>query len=176
MRKKGFTLIELLVVVAILGILASVGVLAYNGYIYGVRVSVAKSNYNQVVKSIKSEMRKCDLGESLVMGFISCSLSIDQRAGALTNSSNTAKIQNFFSEMRNPFCGNLHSCAAPNDPPTHTGTPGAPGWIGISSNAVPLGVFVSSPVAYYRNNTKVELSCTRFPKDPNCWTVFIPIE
>ena len=74
MKKKGFTLIELLVVVAIIGILASVGVLAYNGYIYGVRVSVAKNNYNQVVKSIKSEMRKCDLGESSIMdNKVSCS-------------------------------------------------------------------------------------------------------
>ena len=31
-KEKGFTLIELLVVVAIIGILASVGVVAYNGY------------------------------------------------------------------------------------------------------------------------------------------------
>ena len=50
MTAKAFTLIELLVVVAIIGILAAVGVVAYNGYTGAAKVSAAKSNHNTMVK------------------------------------------------------------------------------------------------------------------------------
>ena len=55
-RNKGFTLIELLVVVAIIGILASVGVVAYNGYTESAKKASAGSNHNSVKKWIQNEI------------------------------------------------------------------------------------------------------------------------
>ena len=45
MKTKAFTLIELLVVVAIIGILAAVGVVAYNGYTSAAKINAVKSNF-----------------------------------------------------------------------------------------------------------------------------------
>ena len=61
MKRNGFTLIELLVVVAIIGILAAVGVVAYNGYTSAAKKSAAKSNHKNVLKFISTEMQKCEI-------------------------------------------------------------------------------------------------------------------
>ena len=66
-KQKAFTLIELLVVVAIIGILAAVGVVAYNGYTSAAKVNAVKSQHSTVIKFISSEMKKCMLGEKLIL-------------------------------------------------------------------------------------------------------------
>lgn len=45
---KGFSLIELLVVVAIIGALAAIGTVAYNGYVGSAKASAAKSSLQQI--------------------------------------------------------------------------------------------------------------------------------
>ena len=68
-NNKGFTLIELLVVVAIIGILAAVGVVAYNGYTKSAKINASKSNQGAVTKYLAAEIQKCNIGtETTAMG------------------------------------------------------------------------------------------------------------
>ena len=101
-NNKGFTLIELLVVVAIIGILAAVGVVAYNGYTNSAKINASKSNHANVVKYIAAEIQKCNIGEDDAMsGSLDCttfnSASASDKADAAVTAAITA-----LADFKNP--------------------------------------------------------------------------
>jgi type IV pilus assembly protein PilA len=61
-KKKAFTLIELLIVVAIIGILAGVGIPMYNGYMTSARIASAESNHASVSSFIAATLTRCATG------------------------------------------------------------------------------------------------------------------
>ena len=66
MKTKAFTLIELLVVVAIIGILAAVGVNTFTGFQEKAKISTVKAIHKNVEKYIRAELLKCDLGDATI--------------------------------------------------------------------------------------------------------------
>tara|TARA_Y100001935_G_C17055996_1_gene384367 strand:- start:91 stop:669 length:579 start_codon:yes stop_codon:yes gene_type:complete len=83
--KKGFTLVELLIVVAILGVLAAVGVTTFSGFINKSKINASKANHKQVFNLVAAKSMQCTLGEESVKYLdingepqeASCPISID---------------------------------------------------------------------------------------------------
>jgi len=110
-KNLGFTLIELLVVVAIIGILAAVGVVAYNGYTKSAKVNASRTNHSNVVKFIMSEVKKCDLGQELILKY-----SLSKATGKLTYSNDICPdiLSNNVSKIADAFHRHFNAPATCN--------------------------------------------------------------
>ena len=111
-NNKGFTLIELLVVVAIIGILAAVGTVAYNGYTTSAKKNSSKTNHAQVVKYIIAEDAKCVAGTTTVFN-TTVDNSKDSAAGTSFNCDArvASEVQAFaiaaLADFKNPYGSGL---------------------------------------------------------------------
>ena len=95
-KKKAFTLIELLIVVAIIGILAGVGIPMYNGYMANAKVESTNKNHSNSASFISATLTRCSSGSSTV--------SIDNTAVNCTDATlKTAFIDYFTKINKNPY-------------------------------------------------------------------------
>ena len=121
MNHRAFTLIELLVVVAIIGILAAVGVNTFSGFQEKAKISATKANHKAVCKWTSVELIKCDLDSSEIIfnGQLNCSTIISKLSQNQQDAANEVakelekglkdKFKNPYGAYRNPSTNDYKS-------------------------------------------------------------------
>ena len=90
--QKGFSLVELLVVVAIIGVLAGVGIVGYQSYTDSAKSRVALANFNSVKRFVDTELTLLNNNIQTVSGALSEGASCSDLTKYTIHSGNMSKF------------------------------------------------------------------------------------
>ena len=129
-------MIELLIVVAIIGILAGIGVPMYNGYMASARVQSTTTNHNNIVSFVTATLTRCAAGATTV------TLGSTRRNCSDNSSDWSNHFRTYFNSIsKNPYGENPYSgwiMATPSGGPrlgqTAITAPSGSKWIYIRTN------------------------------------------
>ena len=107
-NKKGFALVEILVALAIISILSTIGVTAYNGYVSSANDRSSYSNFNQIVNTMNNEFANCRISPNAkIFNNQQCSSNSEPSINSISNFFNSSKLTNPYDNSQNVVGSNL---------------------------------------------------------------------